>query len=82
MPSWLSPLCLMPGENIQFGIMVFLEVQEINLLGNMRGCRCDEYCIFFMKTFSFNEKVPFPFDPAAFFRNIFTSTPRDVFKRS
>ena len=31
-----------------------------------------------MRTFSLYEKVPFPFDPVAFFRNIFTSTPRDV----
>ena len=33
-------------KNIQFGIMVFLEVQEINLQGNMRGSKGDEYCIF------------------------------------
>ena len=46
MPSWPSPLCLIPGKNIQFGIMVFLEVQEINLQGNMQGRKCDEYCRF------------------------------------
>ena len=34
------------GKNIQFGIMVFLEVQEINLQSNMQGSKCDEYCIF------------------------------------
>ena len=33
-------------------------------------------------SFSFYEKVPSPFDPVAFFRNIFTSTPRDVFNWS
>ena len=34
-----------------------------------------------MKTFSFYEKVPLPFDPVvSFFGNIFTSVPRDVFK--
>ena len=44
MPPWLSPLCLIPGKNIQFEI--WLEVQEINLEGNMRGSKCDEYCIF------------------------------------
>ena len=44
MPPWLSPLCLILGKNIQFGI--WLEVQEINLEGNMRGSKCDEYCIF------------------------------------
>ena len=32
--------------NLQFGSLVFLEVQEINLRGNMRGSKCDEYCIF------------------------------------
>ena len=46
MSPWFSPLCLIPGKNIQFGIMVFLEVPEINLQGNMRGGKCDEYCIF------------------------------------
>ena len=58
-------------KNIQFGIMVFLEVQEVNLQSNMRGSKSDEYCIFY-KSFSFYEKVPFYFDLAAFFRNIFT----------
>ena len=72
MPPWMSPLCVILGK-IQFGIMVFLEVQEINLQDNMRGSKCDEYCIFLLY------KVPFPFDSVAFFRNIFTSTPRDVF---
>ena len=46
MSPWLPPLCLILGENIKFGILVFLEVQEINLQGNMRGSKCDEYCIF------------------------------------
>ena len=31
---------------IQFGILVFLETQEINLTGNLRGSECDEHCIF------------------------------------
>ena len=34
------------GKKIQFDIMVILEVQEINLQGNMRGSKCNEYCIF------------------------------------
>ena len=46
MAPWLSPLCFILGKNIQFGILVFLEVQEINLQGNMRGSKCDEYYIF------------------------------------
>ena len=46
MPPWMSPLCVILGKNIQFGVMVFLEVQEINLQDNMRGSKCNEYCIF------------------------------------
>ena len=46
MSPWLSPLCLVPEKDIQFGIRVLLEVQEINLQNNMRGSKCDEYCIF------------------------------------
>ena len=33
-------------ETIQFGILVFLEVQEKNLTGNLSGSECDEYCMF------------------------------------
>ena len=58
------------GKNIQFGSLAFLEVQEINLRGNMRGSKCDEYCIlyeYFMRTFSFYEKLSSPLDPVAFF---------------
>ena len=73
MPPWLSPLCLIPGKNIQLGIMVFLKVQEVNLQVNIQGSKCDVY-------FYEELKVPFPFDPVAFFRNTVTSTPRDVFK--
>ena len=43
MPPGLSPLCLTPGKNIRFGILVFLEVQEINLQGNMRGSKSDVF---------------------------------------
>ena len=46
MPPWLSPICLILAKNIQFGILVFLEVQKLTLQGNMRGSKCDEYCIF------------------------------------
>ena len=34
------------GKKIQIGIMVFLEIQEINLQSNMQDSKCDEYCIF------------------------------------
>ena len=48
MPPWLSPLCLLLEKNIKIGSLVSLEVQEINLRGNMPGSKCDgdEYCIF------------------------------------
>ena len=46
MPPWLSPLYLIMGKDKQFGSMVFLEIQKINLQGNMRGSKCDEYIIF------------------------------------
>ena len=46
MPPSVSPLRVIQGENIQFGIMVFVEVQEINLQDNMRDSKCDEYRIF------------------------------------
>ena len=51
MPPCLSPLCLILGKNIQFSILVFLEVQEINLQVNMRGSKYDEYCIFLSELF-------------------------------
>ena len=56
MPPWLSLLCSILGKNIQFGIMVFLEVQEINLQGNMQGSKCDECCIFLEELFYFMKK--------------------------
>ena len=46
------------GKNIQFGILDFQEVQEINLGGNMPGSKYDEYCIFLWELFSFHVKVP------------------------
>ena len=52
---WVSPLCLVQ-EKKQFGIWVFLEVQEIN-------------CIFVYELFSFYEVVPL-LTMRTFFRNI------------
>ena len=43
---------------IQFGILVILEAQEINLTGNLWGSECDEYWIFLWEVFSFYKKVP------------------------
>ena len=59
MPPWMSPLCVILGKNIQFGIMVFLEVKEINLQDSMRGSKCDEYCIFFWELVRFTKKFLF-----------------------
>ena len=64
MPLWQSPLCLILGKNIQFDIMILLEIQEIILQSNMQGRK-------------FYGKVPSRF--YLFFRNIFTSTPGDIF---
>ena len=71
MPPWLSPLCLVLGKNIQFGSLVFLKVQEINL----RGSKCDEYCTFLSELFSFYEKVSSPLDPVAFLKYFYLKTP-------
>ena len=73
MPPWLSLLCSILGKNIEFGIMIFLEKQEIDLQSNMQGSKCDEYCICLKELFrfSFYEKVPFPFDPVAFLLKYF-----------
>ena len=53
-------------KKIQFGIMVFLEVQAINLQGNMRGSKCHKYYIFLWKLFRFAKKF-LSFDSVAFF---------------
>ena len=45
-PLWLSPVCLVMEKIKRFDILVFLEVQEINLRGNLRDNKCDEYLIF------------------------------------
>ena len=51
--------------------------------GTLRGSKCDEDCIFswrlYIVLFPFYEKGPSAFDPAGFFRNIFTPNPGDVF---
>ena len=67
-------------KNMQFGIFVFVEAQKINYRGNLQGGKCDGDCIFFETFLSFCEKVPFLFDPAGSFRNIFTPIPSDAFQ--
>ena len=54
-------------KNMQFGVFVFVEAQEINLRGNLQGSKCDGDCIYY-------EKVPSPLDSVGFFRNICTPT--------
>ena len=46
-------------ETIQFGILVFLETQEMNLWGNLQDSKCDILHIF-MKTFFGLKKSSFP----------------------
>ena len=66
---------------IQFGIWVFLEVQEINFLGALKLNMNIVYNLF--ELFSSYEKVPSVLDHACFFRNIFPhhtpSNPHDIF---
>ena len=64
---------------IQFGILVFLETQEMDLRGSLQDSKCDILHIF-MRTFLFWEKVPSPSWPCSFFRNIFTPSPSDVLR--
>ena len=59
---------------MQFGIFVFVEVQETNWRGNLQGSKCDGYFVFLWNVFSFYEKVPSDLDLEVFFLNIFTST--------
>ena len=69
MPPRLSLLCVILGKNIQFGIMILLEVQEINLESNMRGSKCDEYCIILKELFRFTKKY-LSLRPCSFFFKI------------
>ena len=42
---------------LQFGVLVFLEAQEINLWGKLQGSKCDGYFILLWEHFSFYEKL-------------------------
>ena len=75
MPPWLSPLYLIMGKDKQFGSMVFLEIQEINLQGNMRGSKCDEYIIFLRELFHFPKKFLFLLTRQPFFGMFLPSLP-------
>ena len=46
-------------KTIQFGILVFLETQEMNLWGNLQDSKCDILHIF-MRTFFVLRKSSFP----------------------
>ena len=45
---------------IQFGILAFLEALEIDLRRNLRGSKCDKYCIFLWELFCVLQKSFFP----------------------
>ena len=57
----------------------WVEVQEINLRGNMRGSKCDEHCIFLWNLFLFHKNVLSPLYPVAFFFAIFLLQPHAMF---
>ena len=59
-----------------FGICS-VQVQQMNLLGNLKCSKFDGDCIFLWKLFSFYNKVPS--HPAGFFGSIFTPTLGDAF---
>ena len=63
---WVPPLWLVRQKIMQFGILIFLEAEEINLRGNLKGSKCDEY-FYFYNFFGFIKKVIFPLDPVGFF---------------
>ena len=46
-------------ETIQFGILVFLETQEVNFRGNLQDSKCDILHIF-MRIFFVLRKSSFP----------------------
>ena len=58
-------------KTMQFGIFVFVEVQETNWRGNLQGTKCDGDFIFLWKLFSFYEKVPYHLDLVASFLKYF-----------
>ena len=65
-------------EIIQFGILVFLETQEINLRANLQDSKCDILHIF-MRT-SFLRKSYFPIVDSVFFSYHFTPGPGNVLR--
>ena len=58
-------------ETIQFGILVFLETQEMDLRGNLQDSKCDILHIF-MKTFF---KFLPPLDPVVLFETFLPQVP-------
>ena len=62
-------------EDIQFGILVFLDAHEIKFLRHFES-KYDKYCIFLCELFLFSKKgLPSRLDFVGFFRNVlFTNT--------
>ena len=63
----MPPIWLVRQKIIQFGILIFLEAEEINLRDNLKGSKCDEYFYFYDNFFGFIKKLIFPLDPVGFF---------------
>ena len=62
---------------IQFGILVFLETQEMNSWGNLQDSKCDILHIF-MRSFLVLRKGSHPLLTVQFFWNVFTPGPGNV----
>ena len=84
MLPWLSLLWLvLQKKTKQFGIFVFVEVQETNGGGKLQGSKCDGDFIFLWKCFSFYDKVSSYLDLVRVFLKYFhPNLPCDVFNRS
>ena len=66
------------AKYVQFGVLVFLEAEEVISRGNLQASKSDGYFIFLWELFSFYEKVPSPSNLAGFFR-IFLPQPPIMF---
>ena len=62
-------------RTIHFGILIYLETQEINLPGNLQDRQCDILYIFMRNFFCFKKKFLPPLDPVVFFEKFLPQAP-------
>ena len=62
-------------KTIQFGILVFLETQEMNLRGNLQDSKCDILHIFMITFFVLRKSSFAPLEPAVFFETFLPQAP-------